>query len=156
MFFYLTAFLIAAVDQLLKYLVHQHMLLGHSLPLLDNVVKLTYVQNTGAAFSFFVGFSSYLAVVGVIISAVVIYFHYRMPAKSYFVQLALAFILGGSVGNLVDRVFRFYVIDYIDITVWPVFNFADIMINAGVVMLLLKFMAKEGNDVSNPVQDRPA
>lgn len=150
MAFYLTAFLIAAADQALKYLVHNNLALGQSVPLIGNVIKFTYVRNTGAAFSFFVGFSSYLAVIGVIVSIAVVYFHYRMPAKNYFLQTALALILGGSAGNLIDRILRSYVIDYIDITIWPVFNFADIMINVGVIMLLLKFMAKEEKDVSHP------
>lgn len=151
MIFYLTAFLIAAIDQSLKYLVHNNLALGRSIPLIGNIIKFTYVRNTGAAFSFFVGFSSYLAVIGAIVSIAVVYFHYRMPAKNYFLQTALAFVLGGSLGNLLDRFLRSYVIDYIDITIWPVFNFADVMINVGVVMLLLKFMAKEEKDVSDPV-----
>ena len=51
------------------------------MPLFNNLVKLTYVRNTGAAFSMFVGFSPYLAVVGLIVAAVVIYYHYRVPAN---------------------------------------------------------------------------
>ncbi len=151
MLFYSIALLTALIDQITKYFVHKHLLLGQSIPLVGNIVKLTYVRNTGAAFSFFVGFSSYLAVIGLVVAVAVVYFHYRLPSKDRFLQVALAFILGGSLGNLFDRIFRSYVIDYLDITIWPVFNFADIIINIGVIMLIFKFVSKEEQDVSNPV-----
>lgn len=149
MLFYSIAFLIAALDQTLKYLVDKYMVLGQSLPLLGNIVRLTYVRNTGAAFSFFVGFSPYLAVIGLMVSLAVIYFHRRMPSKNYLLQIALALILGGSMGNLVDRVIRSYVIDYIDFIIWPVFNLADISINVGVFMLVYKLF-EEGGEKNVP------
>jgi signal peptidase II len=143
MFFYVLALAILIIDQLFKYLVHQSMSLGQSIPLLDGILKLTYVRNTGAAFSLFVGFSPYLLVIGVIVALAVIYFHYKIPARNYYLQTGLAFILGGSLGNLVDRIFRSYVIDYLDVTIWPVFNFADIMINIGVILIAFKLFAKK-------------
>ena len=151
MFFYILALAILIIDQFLKFLVHQSMSLGQSIPLLDGILKLTYVRNTGAAFSLFVGFSPYLLVIGLIVALAVIYFHYKIPARNYYLQTGLAFILGGSLGNLVDRIFRSYVIDYLDITVWPVFNFADIMINAGVILIAFKLFAERKKDVSDSV-----
>ncbi|KPJ68452.1 hypothetical protein AMJ44_06460 [candidate division WOR-1 bacterium DG_54_3] len=151
MFFYVLALAILIIDQVLKSLVHQSMSLGQSIPLLDGIIKLTYVRNTGAAFSLFVGFSPYLLVIGVIVALAVIYFHYKIPARNYYLQTGLAFILGGSLGNLVDRIFRSYVIDYLDVTVWPVFNFADIMINAGVILIAFKLFAERKKDVSDSV-----
>jgi signal peptidase II len=151
MLFYSIALLITVLDQICKYTINKYMVLGQSLPLLGNFFKLTYVRNTGAAFSFFVGFSPYLAVIGLAVSIAVVYFHYRIPSKNYFLQIALAFILGGSLGNLSDRIFRSYVIDYLDFTVWPVFNLADIMINVGVFMLVYKLFEKEGKNVSGSI-----
>jgi signal peptidase II len=151
MFFYILAFVIVAIDQFLKHLVHQSMRLGQSIPLLDGILKLTYVRNTGAAFSLFIGFSPYLAVIGFVVVLAVIYFHHKIPRRYYILQTGLAFVLGGSLGNLADRIFRSYVIDYLDITIWPVFNFADIMINVGVVLIAFKLFAKEEEDVSDPV-----
>ena len=150
MLFYGLSLLTIIMDQLLKYLVHNNMPLGQSLPLLGSFLKLTYVRNTGAAFSLFVGFSPYLVIIGIIVSLIVVYFHYRVPARSYFTQIALALILGGSLGNLIDRVFRSYVIDYLDLTVWPVFNLADVMINAGVIMLIFQ-LARGSKYVSRAV-----
>ena len=151
MLFYFIAFLIAAADQLLKYLVHKNMFLGQSIPIIGEVIKLTYVRNTGVAFSLFVGFSPYLAIAGLVVTLGVIYLHYRIPAKNFSMQIALAFILGGSLGNLIDRIFRSYVVDYMDITIWPVFNLADVMINIGAIMLAFKLIEKGDKDVSGPI-----
>ena len=127
------------------------MYLGQSIPLLDGILKLTYVRNTGAAFSLFVGFSPYLTVVGVVVMLVVIYFHYRIPLQSYVLQTGLAAVLGGSLGNLIDRIFRAYVIDYLDVGIWPVFNFADIMINTGVILIAFNLFIREKKNVSDSV-----
>ncbi|MFH1361595.1 MAG: signal peptidase II [bacterium] len=147
MFFYLFALLIIVVDQVIKYFIHNLLRLGQSIPLVGNVLNLTYVRNTGAAFSLFIGFSPYLIVVGLIVVLAVIYFHHKLPPKSWWVQVGLSFVLGGSLGNLIDRIFRSYVIDYIDITVWPVFNLADIMINIGVIMIAIKLFQKEAEEI---------
>lgn len=151
MLFYSIALLSVVLDQFLKYLVRKNMVIGQSIPLINNAFRLTYVRNTGAAFSLFVGFSSYLAIVGLIVAAVLLYLHYRASSKNYLLQIGLALILGGSFGNLIDRVTRAYVIDYIDIIIWPVFNLADIMINVGVALLAYKLFFKEENNVSNPI-----
>ena len=143
MYFYIIAVLIVISDQAIKYFIHASMRLSQSIPLISNVLKLTYVRNTGAAFSLFVGFSSYLVVIGLIVAAAVVYFHYKGPKKNYYLQIGLAFVLGGSLGNLIDRILRGYVIDYIDITIWPVFNLADIMINVGVILIAYKLFAEE-------------
>ncbi|MBN2057569.1 MAG: signal peptidase II [Candidatus Saganbacteria bacterium] len=145
MLFYLLALTIVVADQVIKYYVHSLMKLGQTIPLIDGIVKLTYVRNTGAAFSLFIGFSPYLIVVGLLVAVAVIYFHYKAPARNRVLQVGLAFVLGGSLGNLIDRIFRSYVIDYLDITIWPVFNLADIMINVGVIMIAFKLFAEEEN-----------
>lgn len=152
MLFYLLALAIVLTDQIIKFLVHSSMRLGQSVSVIGGILKLTYVRNTGAAFSLFVGFSPYLVGIGIIVVLAVIFFHHRVSAQNRVLQTGLAFILGGSVGNLTDRIFRSYVIDYLDITVWPVFNFADIMINIGVILVAFKLFSEERKEhVSNPV-----
>lgn len=140
--FYLFIILILLFDQLSKVLIQNNMQIGQSIPLLKNVLHLTYVRNTGAAFSLFEGFSFYLTVVGMVVAAVVFYFHLESPITDFLTQSALAFILGGSLGNLADRLFRGHVVDFIDFRVWPVFNLADVMINAGVLMLVFRILRK--------------
>jgi signal peptidase II len=125
------------------------MVLGVPVEVIDHVLQLTYVRNTGAAFSLFIGFSSYLVVVGLVVVLLVLYFHYRLPQKSLLLQIGMAFILGGSIGNLTDRVIHGYVIDYIDFIVWPVFNLADIMINLGVGLIAQQIFTQK--DVSNTI-----
>lgn len=149
--FYLAALVVAAIDHLIKFFFQSFFLPGQSVVVIPQVVKLTYVRNTGAAFSLFTGMSNYLAIVALLISCLVIYFHYRLPAKKHFAQIALGLILGGSLGNLADRIGRGFVVDYIDFGWWPVFNFADIMINVGVVMLIIYFFFWEGKNASRPV-----
>jgi signal peptidase II len=148
--FYILALAVALIDQFLKYLVHRLMYVGQSVPLLG-VLKLTYVQNTGAAFSLFTGFLQYLIAIGVVVVLMVIYFHHKLPTRSYYIQTALIFILGGSLGNLADRISRAYVIDYIDLGFWPVFNFADIMINLGVLIIIFDLFRGKKKDVSGSV-----
>jgi len=153
MLFYGISILVIFIDQLVKYLVDKYMVYGQSVPLFNGFLQLTYVRNTGAAFSLFVGFSPYLIAVGVLAAIVVVFFHYRLPPKDFYLQMSLAFILGGSLGNLIDRVARSFVVDYIDILIWPVFNIADIMINLGVILIAIKLFEKkkaEVKDAPNP------
>ena len=154
MLFYLFALSIIVIDQFIKQLVHILMRLGQSVVLIDNLVKITYVRNTGAAFSLFVGFSPYLAAVGVLVVIAVILIHHRVPPRRRWVQASLAFILGGSVGNLLDRLFRGYVIDYIDFGFWPVFNFADVMINVGAILFILYFFEEEVEEIKEENQEK--
>jgi signal peptidase II len=140
MFFYLIAIIVALLDQAIKSFIALNLTVGQSAPLIGQFVKLTYVRNTGAAFSLFVGFSPYLAAINLVISFVVVYIYYRLPKNDRLTQTALAFILGGSLGNLADRFVRSYVVDYIDVGFWPVFNLADIAINLGVALLAYKLL----------------
>ena len=147
--FYFFAALLLIIDQVIKNIVHKFMYLGQSIPIIDDLLKLTYVRNTGAAFSLFLGFSFYLSLIGIAAVAAIIYFQWRVPKNNYYLQVALAFVLGGSLGNLFDRIVRSYVIDYINVGFWPVFNFADIAINLGVIMLAIKLFSKEIDYVSD-------
>ncbi|MDD4178443.1 MAG: signal peptidase II [Candidatus Margulisbacteria bacterium] len=151
MLFYLIAIIVALLDQAIKSLIALNLTVGQSLPLIGQLVKLTYVRNTGAAFSLFVGFSPYLAAINLVISFVVIYIYYRLPKNDRLTQTALAFILGGSLGNLADRLFRSYVVDYIDVGFWPVFNLADIAINLGVALLAYKLLFGGKENAANPL-----
>ena len=133
--FYLSAIIIMILDQLIKYFISAHFLPGQSVPIIGNVLHLTYVQNRGAAFGILSGFETFLLIIGIVAVAIIFYFHSSFKARD-FVQLPLGLILGGSFGNIIDRFLRHYVVDYIDFRVWPVFNLADVMINVGVALLM--------------------
>ena len=143
MLFYLLALAIFLVDQFIKQLVHSTMFFGQSIPVLDGLIRLTYVRNTGAAFSLFLGFSPYLAIIGIAAVLAIIYFHFKIPKKDYYMHIALACVLGGSLGNVFDRIVRSYVVDYVDFRVWPVFNFADMMINLGMILIIIRLFQEE-------------
>lgn len=146
MFFFTLSLTILIIDQILKYLIRTFIYPGHSIPLLNGILKLTYVQNTGAAFSLFTGYSSFLVAIGVVVAAGVIYFHYRIPSGNHYFQAALAFILGGSLGNLTDRIFRGHVVDYLDFSFWPVFNLADMAINLGIFLIIIDIFRRKKKD----------
>jgi len=135
--------LIVGVDQCLKALVQSQMAPAQSVPLIPHVVHLTYVQNTGAAFGLLRGSTGLLILVslGVMIWAVA---ELRAPTTtSRSAQTILALIVGGAVGNLIDRVRVGYVIDFLDLRVWPVFNLADSAITIGVALLMLHTLQRK-------------
>jgi signal peptidase II len=140
--FYLVSLLVFAIDRAIKVLVSVNLDPAQSIPVIKNLVHLTYVQNTGVAFGFFRGQRLALGAIGLAVCAVVVYFHARLSRKDALIVAALAVILGGSLGNLYDRVFLGYVIDYIDLRVFPVFNLADIAINIGVLLIIFGIFVK--------------
>lgn len=143
MFFFIITSLVFLADQAVKFRVHHGMMLNQSIPLLDGILSLTYVRNKGAAFGLLWGDSFFLILVGAVVVALIVYFHKKVKSND-FMQLPLAFLLGGSLGNIFDRVFRTYVIDYIDFHFFPVFNLADIMINVGVFLIIIRLFVKGG------------
>ena len=143
--FIVIASLIFILDHSIKILVDKTMVVNQSIPVLNNILSITYVQNRGAAFGLFWGSTLILIIVGFLAILGIIYFHEHI-AKNSLLQFPLAFLLGGSLGNIVDRLFRSYVVDYIDFHFWPVFNLADIMINLGVFLIVLYIMFNKGDD----------
>jgi len=138
--FLLIAIVGIIVDQLTKYLVVQNFAeVGDTLPLWQNVFHLTYVINTGAAFSFFSGQVDMLRWISLIVSFILVVFVWRSPKMSLLEQLGYGFILAGAVGNGIDRFLFGYVVDFFDFRLinFPVFNIADVAINIGVVLLLM-------------------
>jgi signal peptidase II len=131
--FYLVALLVFAVDCLIKFVVSTRLALAGSVPVIKGIFHLTYVRNTGVAFGLFPDLRLFLVLIGLAVCAAVIYFY----AKTKKEELYLALILGGSLGNLYDRIFLGYVVDYLDFRVFPVFNFADIAINLGVFLIIV-------------------
>jgi len=107
--------------------------------------QLTHVQNTGASFGIFQGHSFTLMIVdivGIVILLVMAFYMYRRLPYLVTLLNAIAFslILGGTVGNLIDRIRLEYVTDFIDIGVWPVFNIADSSITIGVIIIVFSLI----------------
>ncbi len=148
--FFAIAFLVAAVDQLTKFWIKTLLAVGESIPA-TGLFRLTHARNTGAAFSLFYGKSAILtavSIIGVIIILVYVFLLYRhFPnLDSRLNKVALALVLGGTMGNLIDRLFFGYVTDFIDVGPWPVFNLADSSVVVGVIIFAISILVASRPD----------
>jgi signal peptidase II len=139
------ALLVLVFDQISKVLVTQVVPMWSSwslTPELGRLVRVTVIANTGAAFGMFPQLSSLFLVIAIAVVAGIIIFHQQLPIENGWIRLALGLQLGGALGNLTDRLVRGYVVDFIDIGFWPIFNVADVSIVVG-VGILAYFMINE-------------
>lgn len=136
------ALLIAAVDQAIKGLVLAH-LPGKSQIIVPGLLDLVYRENRGVAFSIFEGLPiPVLLAANLVVLALFLWLiHPYLSRRAG--RLAAVLVLGGALGNLYDRLVRHYVIDYLDVHVWPVFNVADACVVAGVGVLVLLILRSE-------------
>jgi signal peptidase II len=147
MWFFGVAAFVIGLDQLTKYLVRINPTLtsGQSIPE-HGFFRFTYGTNTGGVFGLFSN-QTFLITVAAVISVVVILLYSRHKmAQSMLVKVSLGMILGGSIGNLIDRVRLGEVTDFIDIGAWPVFNLADSAIDVGVVLLIIYILFRMQKD----------
>jgi len=128
--------LILGLDQLSKLLINKNLVLNQSIPILKGIFHLTLVHNRGAAFGILRNQAALLVFTSVI-AIVLICFDLKRDgtAKSCLYKLSLSLILGGALGNLIDRLWLGYVIDFLDLRIWPVFNVADSAITIGAILL---------------------
>ncbi len=113
------------------------MLLGKSLPIIDPIIFITYIKNTGAAFGIFKNSTLILALISIIFMVAMFLAYYSsFRNKGRFFDIGYGLIIGGSIGNLIDRLLRGYVVDYIDVRYFSVMNLADIMINVGILIMI--------------------
>jgi signal peptidase II len=139
------ALAVLALDQLIKALVVRSLQDGRFIDLLGGLVRLDFTRNSGAAFGMFQSRGVMFAAVAVLVSLGILVFFRRVANSSVLVRLALGLILGGALGNLADRIRLGYVVDYVDLRWWYVFNLADSAIVVGVGLLLLH-STLEAND----------
>ena len=140
---FLLALLVIAIDQLLKIAVTRFLFLGESTPLIKDIFHLTLVQNKGAAFGILKNETYLFAVLSIIAISAIIYSLPRLAKHAVLSRIALALILGGAVGNLLDRIRFGYVIDFLDFRIWPVFNIADSAITVGAILFTIELLRKK-------------
>ena len=142
---------VVVLDQVTKYWVYKTLALYQSVEIVPNFIHITYIRNTGAAFGFLAGDRSMVRMAFfILISAVAIgcisYLLKTVRPQQKMLIVSLSLILGGAVGNLIDRLLMGEVIDFIDLHWyqyhWPAFNVADSAITIGVVLLFLQVMRK--------------
>lgn len=131
---------IVALDQFTKYLTVANIPLHTNVPLLPGIVRLTYVQNTGAAFSMFRGMQWLFVLVFLALTVLLLWEYYRSPMPfTRLERFCLAAVYGGGLGNMLDRIRLGYVVDMIEteFIVFPVFNVADCFICCGCILLMV-------------------
>ena len=133
MIYALIAAVLVAVDQLVKYLVMTRIPLGEHVPFIPYILDLTYVTNTGAAFSIFSEHTWALALVSLVMSILLALALWKGLFKHPLGKLTLTLLLAGAVGNLIDRALRHYVVDMFNVLFidFAVFNVADICVVVG-------------------------
>jgi len=135
------------IDQVSKYYVEKLILPGQSVPIVKNLFQLTLVQNPGGAFGLFRRWGPFLfIVISVLIIILFFFFLKRFSRKGLLWRLGLGLIVGGALGNLIDRLRWGYVVDFLDLSLWghhwPAFNFSDLGITTGVAILCYKMLKK--------------
>ncbi|HXP94757.1 MAG TPA: signal peptidase II [Candidatus Binatia bacterium] len=139
----IVAFAVFAADQLSKHWVAATFMPGESRVLIPHVVYWTYVQNTRGAFGLF-GDQAWLLIILAVAVLAIFWFSFRdIAAQSWLVRVALGGIVGGAAGNIADRLQHRYVVDFIDLRWWPVFNVADSCITIGVCLLIIATLARD-------------
>lgn len=114
------------------------------IPIVGDSVRIAYSHNTGVAFSLLQGHPELLTVSALLIVAGAIYFYStQLPNQRLLVQVIMGLILGGAFGNLIDRVRLGYVVDFIQVGWFPIFNVADSAISIGAALLMLQFLRDE-------------
>ena len=140
LYYSLFAGAIVALDQFTKYLTVANIALYEDVAFIPGLLQLTYVRNTGAAFSSFEGQQWLFALIFVVFTGMLLYEYFRKPMGFLpFERWCIAAIYGGGLGNMIDRVRMGYVVDMIETTFmeFPVFNVADCFITCGCILLLL-------------------
>ena len=137
--FILFAIFIILFDQASKFYIQRSMHIGESIPVIEGIFHITYIENPRTSFGLFEYNSSFF-VIAVLISVILAILIYKkiIFKKNPFIYIPLTLILGGAVGNLIDRLrIDGRVIDFIDFRIWPIFNFADSAIVCGMLVLLI-------------------
>ncbi|MBW2967935.1 signal peptidase II [Candidatus Woesearchaeota archaeon] len=141
---FLVAIVIILVERVVKFYITESLRLGESIPVIGNFLMITRAENSGAAFGILQGFNLLFLIAAIAVFGMIIVYYQKIIYDRLLV-FASAFILGGTVGNMMDRLFFGVVIDYINIGFWPTFNISDAALTIGVALLAiyLYFWQKE-------------
>ena len=129
---------LVALDQIIKYFVTVYLQPVGSVSVIDNLLSLTYVENRGVAFGMISAMRWIFVVLTTVMLAIIIFYMFKTRPNGKFFYFLSGMIIGGGIGNLIDRVLYGYVIDYLSLSFFsPVCNFADYCITIGTVLLMI-------------------
>ncbi|MGG1442907.1 signal peptidase II [Brevibacillus laterosporus] len=137
--YYIIALAVIALDQWTKHLVVKYMEYGESIPLIENVFHLTSHRNMGAAFGMLQNRRVFFIIITTLVVIGIIYTLYKQGKSNTRMSIALSLVLGGAIGNFIDRVSTGQVVDFLHAVIinFPIFNVADMAITFGVAVLLI-------------------
>ena len=154
---YITVILIVILDQISKLIIKSSMQLYDSFQVLGNFFRITYIENPGMAFGIQIENKIVFTLLSIIAAIIVLVYLIRLPDERFLFRFALSLIMGGAIGNLIDRLFKGRVVDFLDVeffdisipsfqflflnfpgyslTRWPVFNVADSAVTCGMILI---------------------
>ena len=143
------SFYIILVDQVSKFLIMNTLGFERSKNIIPNFLNFTVVKNKGAAFSLFSNSTSILTLISVITSLIILLILLMFPPRSFWNLMGLTFLLGGTVGNGIDRLLKGYVIDFLQLIPidFPIFNIADISINVAMICFLIDLIKTKDKSI---------
>ncbi|MCK4575657.1 signal peptidase II [candidate division WOR-3 bacterium] len=145
-----TSFSVIFFDQLSKYIISNKMYLGQSIKLIGSFLCLTYAKNPNAAFGIPIGSPILMIVLTSVATVLLIFYFFRLKDNGNLIYVGLAMIIGGAIGNLIDRIRMRMVIDFIEIGVkrfkWPIFNIADSFVTIGIIIILFIWIFHKKRD----------
>jgi len=150
---FIIAILVIAADFYTKYLVYTRMALHETIELPVKFIQLTYVQNFGGAFGIFQHQKLFFIIAAAIAVTCVLYFFEDIKELGKLSFVSASLIFGGAIGNLIDRIRFGYVVDFLDLRWWPVFNVADIALTVGVSLLFIEVIMV-GQSSAKAIEDK--
>ncbi|MCZ0872260.1 signal peptidase II [Peribacillus sp. AS_2] len=149
MFYYLIALLVIALDQLTKWMIVKKMEYGESIEIIENLLYITSHRNRGAAWGILQGQMWFFYIITIAVIIGLVYYIQKMAKESILLGVALGLMLGGAIGNFIDRVARQEVVDFVHTYIFsysfPVFNVADAALSIGVGLLMIHMFLEEKN-----------
>lgn len=143
---FLIAGLVILLDQLTKYLVWTNIPIGTVFRpdlTISQFVRIVHWKNSGAAFGMFQNMNTVFQILSILVSLAILYYFPQVPRNEWYLRIAMGFLLGGAIGNLIDRFVHGHVIDFISVGSFPVFNVADASISTGVAILFVGMWLQE-------------
>ena len=147
---YILAVFVLGLDQWSKYLVRTSMQMGESIPIIDSIFHLTYIENEGVAFGLFSGHTNIFVLVSILVLIGLLIFVWKESSQSLLLHYGAALVVSGALGNIIDRAMKASVTDMFGFRIWPIFNIADIAVCVGFVLLVLYlFFSSEDKSENN-------
>lgn len=147
------SFITVLLDQLIKNGLLFFMNYGQSITIIKNFFNITLIGNTGAAFSILSSNTILLIIISVVVLNILYFFFIKGKTLTDFEQVSYGLLVGGIMGNLIDRVLRMQVVDYLDFNIFgynfPVFNLADIVIVISMILIVIQIIKGDKNEVSS-------